>query len=170
MPTTFARCGSMRAPRVHPRPDPTATPGNLPITMAFGRLERSTAPPPMSEINMTPLIDVMLVLLVIFMITAPLMATSLKLDLPSSEAATPSEAPRFISVSVNAAGQWYLGDEALDRATLRTRVAEAARRDPQTEVQLRADKAVPYGQVAEVIGDVQDAGLTRIALVADPRR
>jgi biopolymer transport protein TolR len=138
--------------------------------MAFGRLERSTAPPPMSDINMTPLIDVMLVLLVIFMITAPLMASSLKLDLPDSEAARPSETPRFIAVSVNAQGQWYLGDQPIDRAGLRQRVAEAARQDPQTEVQLRADQAVPYGRVAEVIGDVQQAGLSRIALVAEPAR
>ena len=138
--------------------------------MSFGRLERSTTPPPMSEINMTPLIDVMLVLLVIFMITAPLMASSLKLDLPASDAARPSEVPRFIAVSVNAAGQWFLGDEPIERASLRGRVAEAARLDPQTEVQLRADKAVPYGQVAEVIGEVQQAGLSRIALVAEPGR
>lgn len=138
--------------------------------MSFGRLERSSTAPPMSEINMTPLIDVMLVLLVIFMITAPLMASSLKLDLPASEAARPSEVPRFIAVSVNAAGQWFVGDEAIERSSLRARVAEAARLDPQTEVQLRADKAVPYGQVAEVIGEVQQAGLSRIALVAEPGR
>lgn len=136
--------------------------------MAFGRLERSSAPPPMSEINMTPLIDVMLVLLVIFMIAAPLMASSLPLDLPESDAARPSTNPRFIVVSVDAQGRWRLGEELLDRAALRQRVAEAARLDPQTEVQLRADRAVPYGQVAELIGDVQQAGLSRIGLVAEP--
>ena len=68
--------------------------------MAFGRLERTTGPAPMSDINMTPLIDVMLVLLVIFMITAPLMTSSLKLDLPRSDAAQPNDAPQFISVLI----------------------------------------------------------------------
>jgi biopolymer transport protein ExbD/biopolymer transport protein TolR len=136
--------------------------------MPFGRLERSSAPPPMSEINMTPLIDVMLVLLVIFMITAPLMASGLKLELPTSEAAQPSDAPRSVALAVDATGQWFVGDDKVDRATLGRRVAEAAARDRQTEVQLRADKAVPYGTVAEVIGEVQQAGLSRIALVAQP--
>ena len=70
--------------------------------MAFGRLERSDRPAPMSDINMTPLIDVMLVLLVIFMITAPLMTSSLKLDLPRSDAASPSETPKFLAVAIPA--------------------------------------------------------------------
>ena len=69
--------------------------------MAFGRLERTSGPTPMSDINMTPLIDVMLVLLVIFMITAPLMSSSLRLDLPKSDAAQPNDAPQFISVALD---------------------------------------------------------------------
>jgi biopolymer transport protein ExbD/biopolymer transport protein TolR len=136
--------------------------------MAFGRLERTTGPAPMSEINMTPLIDVMLVLLVIFMITAPLMSSSLKLDLPQAEAATPSETPDFIAVSVDAQGRLFLGDEAVTPAVFAERVAQAAQKNPATEVQLRADKAVPYGRVAELIGVVQKAGLNRIGFVADP--
>ena len=78
--------------------------------MSFGRLERNAGPAPMSDINMTPLIDVMLVLLVIFMITAPLMTSSLKLDLPKTEGARPSDAPLFIGVAINAQGQLYVGD------------------------------------------------------------
>ena len=136
--------------------------------MAFGRLERSIGPQPMSEINMTPLIDVMLVLLVIFMITAPLMTSSLKLDLPRTDAAAPSEAPQFISVALDPQGRYYFGDEPLDAAVFTTRVAEAARKNPQMEVQLRADQSVPYGRVAELIGIVQKAGLTRIGFVAQP--
>jgi biopolymer transport protein ExbD/biopolymer transport protein TolR len=135
--------------------------------MAFGRLERTVGPQPMSEINMTPLIDVMLVLLVIFMITAPLMSSSLKLDLPRSDAAQPNEAPRFIAVALDPQGQLYLGDEKLDEPTLRERIAAAARQNPQTEVQLRADRSVPYGRVAELIGMVQKAGLNRIGFVAE---
>jgi biopolymer transport protein ExbD/biopolymer transport protein TolR len=138
--------------------------------MAFGRLERTPGPQPMSDINMTPLIDVMLVLLVIFMITAPLMTSSLKLELPKSEAAQPSDTPQFITVALDRDGRTFFGDEALDAAALAARIAAAAQRNPQTEVQLRADRSVPYGRVAELIGVVQKAGLTRIGFVAEPIR
>jgi len=133
--------------------------------MAFGRLERNPGAQPMSDINMTPLIDVMLVLLVIFMITAPLMTSSLKLDLPRTDAAQASDTPQFVSVALDREGRTFWGDEAVDAATFAD-----ARRNPQTEVQLRADKAVPYGRVAELIGVVQKAGLTRIGFVAEPEK
>jgi biopolymer transport protein TolR len=136
--------------------------------MAFGRLERTTKSTPMSDINMTPLIDVMLVLLVIFMIAAPLMSSSLKLELPKAEGAQPSDAPQFITVGLDAKGQLYFGDEALDAASFAAKVGDTARRNPRTEVQLRADKAVAYGRVAELIGIVQKAGLNRIGFVTEP--
>ncbi len=135
--------------------------------MAFGRLERDPGSRPMSDINMTPLIDVMLVLLVIFMITAPLMTTSLKLDLPKTEGARPSDAPQFIAVAINDQGQMFVGDEAVTPEQLLQRARDAARRDPLTEVQLRADSRVPYGRVAELIGLVQDAGLSRVGFVTE---
>ncbi len=138
--------------------------------MAFGRLERTPGAQPMSDINMTPLIDVMLVLLVIFMITAPLMTSSLKLDLPKTDAAQPGDTPLFISVALDRDGRTFFGDEAVDAAEFARRVAAAAQRNPQTEVQLRADKAVAYGHVAELIGTVQKAGLTRIGFVTDPEK
>ena len=135
--------------------------------MAFGRLERNPGAQPMSEINMTPLIDVMLVLLVIFIITAPLMTSSLKLDLPKTEGARPSDAPAFIALAVDAQGRFFVGDEALDKGALASRVRAAAERDPQTEVQLRADQQVPYGRIAVLIGVIQDAGLSRIGFVTE---
>ena len=135
--------------------------------MAFGRLERTPGPTPMSDINMTPLIDVMLVLLVIFMITAPLMASSLRLDLPKSDAARPNDSPQFISVALDADGTLYMGGDKLDPAAFKLRIAEASRNNPQVEVQLRADRGVPYGRVAELIGIVQKAGLNRIGFVAE---
>mgnify|MGYP001157475492 CR=1 FL=1 len=142
--------------------------------MAFGRLERNPGSQPMSDINMTPLIDVMLVLLVIFIITAPLMTSSLKLDLPKADGAASSDAPAFVALSVDAEGRLYLGDQALPadqaRQLIASRVRDAARRDPQTEVQLRADSRVPYGRVAELIGWVQDAGLSRIGFVTETPR
>jgi biopolymer transport protein TolR len=135
--------------------------------MAFGRLERTTGPAPMSDINMTPLIDVMLVLLVIFIITAPLMTSSLKLDLPKTDAVTPTAAPTFIAVSIDSSGKLFFGDETLTREQLMQRVTAAAKGNPQLEVQLRADQKVPYGQVADLIGLVQKAGLTRIGFVTE---
>ncbi len=139
--------------------------------MAFGRLLRNPGNRPMSDINMTPLIDVMLVLLVIFILTAPLMSSSLKLDLPKAEGAGASDAPAFIALAIDAQGQLYLGDQPLpvsqERQQLLQRAREAAQRDPATEVQLRADSRVPYGRVAELIGWLQEAGLTRIGFVTE---
>ncbi len=117
---------------------------------------------------MTPLIDVMLVLLVIFMITAPLMSASLKLDLPQTEAATASDVPDFVAVAIDPKGQLYLADQPIAADVFAQRMAQAAKKNPQTEVQLRADKTVPYGRVAELIGVVQKAGLSRIGFVAEP--
>jgi biopolymer transport protein TolR len=137
--------------------------------MAFGRLERTRGEPPMSDINMTPLIDVMLVLVVIFLITAPLLASSIRLDLPRSDAASASDAPRALLVVVDKAGQVFLDDKPVSTAELATRMTGMAAQDPDTEVQLRADAAVPYGRVVEVIGVAQKAGLARIGFVADNR-
>ena len=135
--------------------------------MAFGRLERTARPAPMSDINMTPLIDVMLVLLVIFIITAPLMTSSLKLDLPKTDSATPTNAPAFIALAIDADGELYFGDEALAAEALATRLGAAAKANPHLEVQLRADQKVPYGQVAQLIAMVQKAGLSRIGFVTE---
>ena len=135
--------------------------------MAFGRLERRAGSQPMSDINMTPLIDVMLVLLVIFIITAPLMSSSLRLDLPKTAGAKPTDAPTFVTVAVSPQGALFWGDEAVDGEQLKARIREAATRNPATEVQLRADQTVPYGRIAEVIGLVQDGGLSRIGFVTE---
>ncbi len=135
--------------------------------MAFGRLERSPRPAPMSDINMTPLIDVMLVLLVIFIITAPLMTSSLKLDLPKTEGATPNSAPSFIALAIDADGKLFFGDELLSPEALAQRVAAAAKANPQLEVQLRADQRVAYGGVAALIAMIQKAGLSRIGFVTE---
>ena len=137
--------------------------------MAFGRLERTTGATPMSEINMTPLIDVMLVLVVIFIITAPLLASSVRLDLPRTDAATSSEAPKFVLVVLDKAGQVYLDDKPVTREVLASRLNRIAAQNPQAEVQLRADEAVPYGRVVEVMGVAQKAGLNRIGFMADPK-
>jgi biopolymer transport protein TolR len=133
--------------------------------MAFGRLERPQANKPMSDINMTPLIDVMLVLLVIFMITAPLMASSLKLDLPKASGASASDSPQFMSIGLDAQGQLYLSDKPVTAAVLLAEARQVAARNPDTEIQLRADEKVPYGQVAQLIGQLQDVGLSHIGFI-----
>ncbi len=134
--------------------------------MSFGRLERNTTPAPMSDINMTPLIDVMLVLVVILLVTAPLLASSVRLDLPKTDAASPSDAPRFVSVVIDAKGQLFLADKPTDAQALNLEFLARAKRAPDTEVQLRADDGVAYGSVVNVIGMAQKAGLTRIGFVA----
>jgi biopolymer transport protein TolR len=136
--------------------------------MSFGRLERTQGPQPMSEINMTPLVDVMLVLVVIFILTAPLLASSIKLDLPRTEAAKPGDAPKFVSLVVNKAGQTFLNDQPLALDALARQLLQAAKVNPETEVQLRADAAVPYGRIVQIMGLAQQAGLNRIGFVADP--
>jgi biopolymer transport protein TolR len=121
----------------------------------------------MSEINMTPLVDVMLVLVAIFIITAPLLASSIKLDLPKTPAATPSAPVQFVTLVVDKSGQTYLDDKPLDLSELAVKLAQAATSNPETEIQLRADAGVPYGRIVEVMGTAQKAGLNRIGFVAE---
>jgi biopolymer transport protein TolR len=137
--------------------------------MSFGRLERSQSHQPMSEINVTPLVDVMLVLLVIFIITAPLLASSVKLDLPSTDAAKPIDTPKHVSVVIDKSGKVYLADQAIELPALAQSLKRTAEQSPETEVQLRSDEAVAYGKVLEVIGIAQKAGLTRIGFVANAK-
>ena len=136
--------------------------------MAFGRLERTQGPQPMSDINMTPLVDVMLVLVVIFIITAPLLASSVRLDLPKTEAAKPGDAPLFVTVVLDKNGQAFVDDKPASLEQVAQRLAQAAKANPETEIQLRADAGVPYGRVVEIMGAAQKAGLNRIGFVADP--
>ena len=136
--------------------------------MTFGRLERTQGPQPMSDINVTPLVDVMLVLVVIFIITAPLLASAIRLDLPKTDAAKPLDAPKFVTLVVDKSGQTFLNDKALKLDELARQLAQTAGQNPDIEVQLRADEAVPYGKVVAVMGVAQKAGLNRIGFVAEP--
>jgi biopolymer transport protein TolR len=138
--------------------------------MAFGRLERTPASQPMSDINMTPLIDVMLVLLVIFMITAPLMTSSLKMELPRTAAARPNEGGPSLALGITADGRIHVGDDVVSRADLIQTLKSTAKRQPQPDVLVRADQSVAYGRVAELLGLVQDAGLTHIGFIAQPSK
>lgn len=136
--------------------------------MAFGRLERTTGPQPISDINMTPLVDVMLVLVVIFILTAPLLASSIRLDLPRADGAAPGVPPQSLTLVVDKAGQVFLDDLPLTATALAQQLQETAASRPDTEIQLRADAAVPYGRVVEIMGAAHAAGLQRIGFVAEP--
>ena len=139
--------------------------------MSFGRLEKPRGNQPMSDINVTPLVDVMLVLLVIFIITAPLMTSQLALELPQAETPVAKQAPEpesSVAIGIDAQGQVFWEGEAVNAEVLRERLQQAAKVDPATELQLRADTAVSYGRVVQLIGMAQSAGLSRIGFVADP--
>ena len=135
--------------------------------MTFGRLERNPGAQPMSEINVTPLVDVMLVLVVIFIITAPLLASSIKLDLPRTDAARPNTVPQFVTLVVDQTGQAFLNDQSVSAEQMAQSLRQSAALNPETEVQLRADRTVPYGRIVELMGIAQKAGLNRIGFVAD---
>ena len=136
--------------------------------MAFGRLERRPEAQPMSEINVTPLVDVMLVLLVIFMLTAPLLTSAVRLDLPTADA-PPAAAPSApLTLAINAQGALFLNDRPMTPEQLRGRLQDVARLNPESELQLRADQALAYGKVVEVMALAQKAGLSRIGFVAQP--
>jgi biopolymer transport protein TolR len=137
--------------------------------MSFGRFERTKSAPPFSDINVTPLVDVMLVLVVIFIITAPLMASSIRLDLPKTDAAKPMDEPKFVSLAVDKSGLIFLQEQGVTLEQLAQRLTQTAALNPDTEVQLRADEAVPYGRVVEVMGVAQKAGLNRIGFVAEAK-
>ncbi|MEK8086783.1 biopolymer transporter ExbD [Aquabacterium sp. A3] len=134
--------------------------------MAFGRLEREQGHAPMSEINMTPLIDVMLVLLILFMLTAPLMTSRLKLELPETDAAAaPDTVPQVMAVAITANGVVHLDEQPTSMQALAAQAKALAERNPDTEVHLSVDKSVRYDKVAETMALLQQAGLRRLAFI-----
>ena len=121
------------------------------------------------QLNATPLIDVMLVLLVIFIITAPLLTHAVKIDLPKAASHANLTRPDHIALSIDSTGQLYWNGERIDRTQLAPRMAAAANIEPQPELHLRADQTTQYQALAEVLAAAGKAGLTRIGFVSDPR-
>ena len=138
--------------------------------MAFGGFEQRGTSQPIAEINTTPLVDVMLVLLVIFIITAPLLTHSIKLDHPTAQAPASAEKPETITLSIDASGGLFWNEERIaGEDALSTRFADAAKRQPQPELHLRADRDTRYQRIAEVMSSAQRAGIAKIGFVTDPR-
>lgn len=123
---------------------------------------------PMAEINTTPMVDVMLVLLVIFIITAPLLTHSIKIDLPQAGSQTNPEKPDTVTLSINAEGKLFWNDTPFEETELASRLTAAAQKKPQPELHLRADKTTNYQQLAMVMSAAQNAGIEKLGFVTDP--
>ena len=135
------------------------------------RRRRSAAYRPMSEINVTPFVDVMLVLLIVFMITAPLLTVGVPVDLPKTKAQTLSQPEEPLVISVNAEGLVFIQDTEVAIENLVPRLRAITENKLDTRIYLRGDQSITYGRIMEVMGTVNVAGFTRVALVAElPRR
>jgi biopolymer transport protein ExbD len=137
--------------------------------MAFGGFNDNKNQAPMADINVTPMVDVMLVLLVIFIITAPLFTHAIKLDLPNAQSAPAPEKPATISLSINGSGKIFWNNDPIEQQGLDAKLATAAQKSPQPELQLRADKETRYETIAQVMAAAQNNGLTKIGFVTEPK-
>lgn len=136
--------------------------------MAFGGFDKGGSDAPMAEINMVPLIDVMLVLLVIFIITAPLLTHAVKIDLPRASSQPNHTKPDNIQLGIRTGGDVYWNGEKVDMETLAERMGAAAALDPQPEVHIRADRSTEYQNVARVMATAGRTGLAKIGFVTEP--
>ncbi|OHE59147.1 MAG: biopolymer transporter ExbD [Thiobacillus sp. GWE1_62_9] len=137
--------------------------------MAFGGLTNDVDDGDNAEINMIPLIDVMLVLLVIFIITAPLMTHAVKVDLPQASSQPNEIKPETVNLSIQADGSVYWNAEPVDAVSLQARMGTAAQQSPQPEIHIRADGDLAYRNVAQIMADAARAGLSRLGFVTDPK-
>ena len=136
--------------------------------MAMGSFNAQNHQMPTAEINMTPLVDVMLVLLIIFIITAPLMTHQVPVDLPRASSTPTPEKPLTLQVSIDADNHVFVASEAVDSSTLESRFRDAVAQDAKVEMHLRADRATRYETVAETMSAARRAGLTKIGFVTQP--
>ena len=134
----------------------------------IGSFDENSVSRPMSEINVTPLVDVMLVLLVVFIVTAPLFTHSIKINLPQAATQANHEKPETVTLAIDGGGNLFWNNEPLDRATLSRQFQLAARQQPQPVLHVRADRDTRYQLIAEVMAEANRAGLERIGLVTDP--
>ena len=136
--------------------------------MAFGTQDDTDEV--MNELNMTPLVDVMLVLLIIFIITVPVMNHSVNIDLPRVSSQQELIKPQTLRLSVNAEGEYFLDDAKIADADLAPRLQAAAAHNPQPDLHIRGDKAVRYERVAQAMAAAQQAGLHKIGFITEPKK
>ena len=136
--------------------------------MAFASLDGNDDNEPLAEINMVPLIDVMLVLLIIFMVTAPLLTHAVKVDLPKAASAPNITKPDNVQLAIDRSGVVFWNGESVDAAQVATRAKAAAAQQPQPELHIRAERTTPYEKVAQVMSEAARLGLLRIGFVTDP--
>lgn len=136
--------------------------------MAMGSFDSRRHQGPMAEINVVPLVDVMLVLLVIFIITAPLLTNSVKIDLPKASSKPNITKPDHVEFAIREDGSFFWNGERVEMATLAGRFAVEAKKEPQPELHLRADRLARYELVAQVMSGAAKAGIVRIGFVTDP--
>lgn len=137
--------------------------------MGMGSLSDSSEDEFNPEINTTPLVDVMLVLLIIFIITIPVMNNNVKIDLPQAVSQQDDIKPENIRLSINGAGQMFWNDEPIDDTQMQARITEAAQKQPLPELHLYAEKTTQYEKVAQVMSAAQSGGLTKIGFVTNPQ-
>ncbi|MDB5944456.1 MAG: exbD [Ramlibacter sp.] len=135
--------------------------------MAFGTQDDTDEV--MNEINMTPFVDVMLVLLIIFIITVPVMQHSVNVDLPRATNVPQDAKPQTIRLSVDAQGQYFWNEAPIDEKELPRRLKVEAARDPQPELHIRGDREVRYERVAQAMAAAQQAGMRKIGFITEPR-
>lgn len=132
--------------------------------------EASDSDEVMNEINMTPLVDVMLVLLIIFIITIPMVQHAVKVELPRASSSQDKTPPENLQLAVDAQGQFFLGKQAVAADALETALHEHAAKDPQPQLYIRGDKKVAYEHVAEAMSAAQRAGLAKIGFVTESKQ
>ncbi|MBN9424775.1 MAG: biopolymer transporter ExbD [Candidatus Accumulibacter sp. 66-26] len=136
--------------------------------MAFASMDGGDDNEPLAEINMVPLIDVMLVLLIIFMVTAPLLTHAVKVDLPKASSSANLTKPDNVQLAIDANSQLFWNGEAVDGEQFTERLKAAGAQQPQPELHIRAERTTPYEKVAQVMSEAARLGLARIGFVTDP--
>lgn len=136
--------------------------------MSFGSFESSARKEPMAEINTTPLVDVMLVLLIIFIITAPLLTHAVKIELPEASSQPNPDKPDIVTLGIDGHGSLYWNDQPVNEDELEAKLMSAADQKPQPELHLRADKTTVYERLAKVMSTAQNAGIERMGFVTVP--
>ena len=130
-------------------------------------MEKKTAPPVVNDINVTPMVDVMLVLLIIFMVTAPLLTVGVPLDLPKTSAAELQQPKEPIVLSLDRDGRSFIANEPVAAADLKDRLSQLASEDPERIVYVRGDRTISYAQLMDALGIVNTAGFTKVSLLAE---